>query len=439
MTGPSSSQTPQPLVDLSGLAAGVLWRRRLWGLFALLGVLAGLAVTFVMSPDATAVTKVLIGRADEAAESQDTQMETDVALFNTTATAADATRRLGIDQAHATFAKTFEGEALTSNVLLITAHGPTEEIAVRRAGTLAEVFITKHVGRVRSAAQAQSQALLDRQNELRRDLATASAAESVGVDTDLLQQQAAISAQITTLGQEAQQALAGIPKVEAVTRIVDPPRALRGSILVGAAMNVAVGLILGLTGGIALAAVLCVTRDRPVLRRDIAAQLGVSIVAEIPSLRRRRIRTRGRGARVDARAVQTLVRLMRTNSGRVSLLELGCQRTASALGNAVADALGGVRAVDVGSVNPGATWFELDELGTHTVLIVRAGHASTLWLHTVARRLAEAGITPIGVVLVSPYPWDNTDGALWNSASWTPRLRAAARRPTFKEPEVKVP
>jgi hypothetical protein len=48
------------------------------------------------------------------------------------------------------------------------------------------------------------------------------------------------------------------------------------------------------------------------------------------------------------------------------------------------------------------------------VLVVRAGHGSAAWLHTVARQLADQRIAVIGVVLIDPDPRDHTDGTLWD-------------------------
>ena len=48
------------------------------------------------------------------------------------------------------------------------------------------------------------------------------------------------------------------------------------------------------------------------------------------------------------------------------------------------------------------------------VLVVRAGHGSAAWLHTVARQLADQRVAVIGVVLIDPDPRDRTDGTLWD-------------------------
>ena len=72
------------------------------------------------------------------------------------------------------------------------------------------------------------------------------------------------------------------------------------------------------------------------------------------------------------------------------------------------------RRLGVGSVAPGTAWTDLQYLGTQTVLVVRAGHGSAAWLHTVARQLADQRIPVIGVVLIDPDPRDRTDGTLWD-------------------------
>ena len=82
------------------------------------------------------------------------------------------------------------------------------------------------------------------------------------------------------------------------------------------------------------------------------------------------------------------------------------------------------RRLGVGSVAPGTAWTDLRYLGTQTVLVVRAGHGSAAWLHTVARQLADQRIPVIGVVLIDPDPRDRTDGTLWDGLHTALRGRA---------------
>jgi len=165
------------------------------------------------------------------------------------------------------------------------------------------------------------------------------------------------------------------------------------------------------------------------------------------------------------RVAATLVRAVRDDFGTVSLLELGAPGTAAALTLDIAEELaeegpvvivddlpgqllygrtgeperpirimGGdvmpmpvwpwERHIGVGSVEPGAAWTDLERLGAETVLVVRAGHANTAWLHTVARQLADLRIPVIGVVLVDSDPRDRSDGTLWDGLHTALRGRA---------------
>jgi Mrp family chromosome partitioning ATPase len=81
-------------------------------------------------------------------------------------------------------------------------------------------------------------------------------------------------------------------------------------------------------------------------------------------------------------------------------------------------------------VAPGTAWTDLQYLGTQTVLVVRAGHGSAAWLHTVARQLADQRIPVIGVVLIDPDPRDRTDGTLWDGLHTA--LRGRSERPALQ-------
>jgi hypothetical protein len=282
----------------------------------------------------------------------------------------------------------------------------------------------------------------------------------------LFARRAELNSRIADFDQRAAEARIGTPDVIAGTQIVDAPRAVRQSLPKSAATDAAIGLVLGLVLGLALAAVGVVVADRPVLRRDIAANLGASVIAELP--RRsgrpgRRRRTRATRERLTA----TLARTVRDSTEPVSLLELGCARSASVIALDLARAMtaeGPVVVIDglpgphlanhrpkpgdptvvsgeraaavppqesrlgVGSVAPGTAWTDLQYLGTQTVLVVRAGHGSAAWLHTVARQLADQRIPVIGVVLIDPDPRDRTDGTLWDGLHTA--LRGRSERPS---------
>ncbi|HEY9370526.1 Wzz/FepE/Etk N-terminal domain-containing protein [Streptomyces sp.] len=458
----SQSSAAAPLLDLHVLVVAVRRRRRLWGSLALLGLLAGVALAVLLPPPPTAVTKLLVAHQEDQPNDPGTLIRTDVALLQTTRIGGKALQTLKSTEEPEDFMKDYEGVGLTNNVLQINVTGDSEAEAVARAQALADAFIADHVRRIREAANSEAKALLDQRDRLRAELAQVNKAIGDGSPASgpkksadmesLFARRAELTSRIADFDQRATEARIGTPHLIAGTQIVDAPRPVRHSLPKTAATDAAIGLALGLALGLAVTAVSAVVADRPVLRREIAANLGASVIAELPrrsatSWRRRRIRA------ARTRLTTSLARTVRGSAEPLSLLELGCARSTSAIALDLARALAadgpvvvvdglpgphladrrpkpgdptvvsGERAaalspqerrVGVGSVAPGAAWTDLQYLGTRTVLVVRAGHGSAAWLHTVARQLADQRIAVIGVVLIDPDPRDRTDGTLWD-------------------------
>nr|WP_202486972.1 Wzz/FepE/Etk N-terminal domain-containing protein [Streptomyces sp. SID8354] len=450
------------MLDLQALAVAVRRRRRLWCSLALLGLLIGAATAVLLLPRPAAMTKVLVAHQEDQPNDTGTLIRTDVELLGTTRIAAQALHSLKSSEKPEDFMPDYRGTGLTNNLLRIDVTGDSDAQAVARAKALADAFIADHVRRMREAAQAESKTLLGQRDRMQGELAQVNKEiggrspkgdpkESASTES-LFARRAELTSRISDFGQRAEEARIGTPKVVSGTQIVDAPRAVRHSLPKTVATDAAIGLALGLVLGLAVAAVGAVVADRPVLRRDIAANLGASVLAELPRRSGRRWqRRRTRAAR--ERLTATLARTVRGSEEPVSLLELGCAHSTSLLARDLAGALaaeGPVVVVDglpgpqlagrrpkpggptvvsgecaaagapdelrlgVGSVAPGTAWTDLQYLGTRTVLVVRAGHGSTAWLHTVARQLADQRIPVIGVVLIDPDPRDRTDGTLWD-------------------------
>lgn len=461
----SESSTATPLLDLQSLVVAVRRRRRLWSTLALLGLLAGAALAFLLPPPPTAVTKVLVAHREDQPNDTGTLIRTDVELLGTTRIAGKALQALKSTEKPEDFMADYRGAGLTNNLLQITVTADSDAQAVARVKALADAFVADHVRRMKETAKAEAQALLDQRDRMRVELAQInktigeqppeSDPKASASTESLFARRAELNSRIADFDQRAEEARIGTPRLIAGTQVVDAPRAVRHSLPKAAATNAVIGLVLGLVLGLALSAVGAVVADRPVLRREIAANLGASVIAELRRTPRWSIKVwRRRRSRVAReRLVTTLARTVRGSTEPVSLLELGCARSASAIALDVARALaeeggpvvvvdglpgtqlsgsrrkpgdpevvGGESAADqhqerrlgVGSVAPGTAWTDLQYLGGQTVLVVRAGHGSAAWLHTVARQLADQHIPVLGVVLVDPDPRDRTDGTLWD-------------------------
>ncbi|MFF2809520.1 Wzz/FepE/Etk N-terminal domain-containing protein [Streptomyces sp. NPDC058000] len=471
----SESSASAPLLDVQALVVAVRRRRRLWCSMALLGLLVGTAVAVLLPTPPTAVTKVLVAHQEDQPNDPGTLIRTDVALLGTTQIADKALQSLKSPEKPADFMRDYRGTGLTNNLLQIDVTGGSDAEAVARAKALADAFVADHVRRMWDAAKAEAKALDDQRDRLRDELAQVNKAigdrspnsdpkESASIESRFARR-AELNSRIADFDQRAEEARTGTPRVIAGTQIVDAPRAVQCSLPKAAVTNAAIGLVLGLVLGLALAAVGVVVADRPVLRRDIAANLGASVIAELPR-RPGRLWQRRRIRAARERLIVSLARTVRGSAEPVSLLELGCAPSTKVIALDLAGALapdgpvviidglpgvqlagrrqkpGGPTVVSgeraaaasheerrfgVGSVAPGTAWTDLQYLGARTVLVVRAGHGSAAWLHTVARQLADQRIAVIGVVLIDPDPRDRTDGTLWDGLQTA--LRGRNERP----------
>ncbi|WP_236789679.1 Wzz/FepE/Etk N-terminal domain-containing protein [Amycolatopsis sp. GM8] len=466
-----TTTTSPPLVDLQRLVVAIRRRRRLWFTAALVGLLAGLALSVVMPSPPTAVTKLLVIHQNDSPTDSGTLMRTDIAVLGTTKIADAALKSLHSTESTDDFMKKYSGLGLTNNVMQITVEGSSADDATAKAKALGDAFIADHVQRNQAAADAEAAALVNQRNQAQAQLAQVD--QQIATETgrgskanattleSLYSQRADLASKISDFNSQAQQAGIGSPQIAAGTQIVDAPRITPHSFLKTAATDGGIGLVLGLAIGLALAAVTAIVRDRPVLRREVSANLGASVIAQLP----RRWLRRKKTAKARARLAATLVRIVRDDGGTVSLLDLGAPKVTAQLALDIAGTLAetartvviddlpkreltaaagepnfriadgsevlgakepGELRLGVGSVRPGTAWTDLSYLGKETVLVVRTGYANTAWLHTVARQLADCQITVIGIVLVDPDPKDRTDGTLWDGLHTALRGRAVA-------------
>ena len=472
----SENDTDRPLFDLSGLVAGIRWRRRLWASLALVGLLLGLAAAAVLPTRASATADVFVTHENEASGDGQSLMKTDLALLQTTTVAAVAVDSLKINMTPESFVSTYAGAIVADNILEITARGADDAEAMARVQAVADAFITVHVKQSADAAEATVKAYTDRRDQVQKELDgvnTQIAATSSGADIQTLyNRRGSLASQIASLTQQAEAASIGSPQVAAGTKILDAPHRTSHGFLLAVALYGGIGLFAGLALGFLIAAVAAVVRNRPVLRRDIVAHLGASVVAQIPAPLRgpRKLIRRTSAEKERARTAATLVRLVRESPKPVSVLELGCARAAAALvkdmavelstertvilvddlpGDEMTAALGPdtevelvpgtefppstpsprdnrARQLAIGTVRPGTPWTDLRRLGAEALVVVRAGKTDATWLHTVARQLADAGIAIIGLVVVHPDPRDKSDGTLWDALHTAVRGRVAA-------------
>lgn len=257
------SPASAPLLDLQALVVAVRRRRRLWCSMALLGLLAGAAAAVLLRPEPTAVTKVLVTHQADQPNDTGTLIRTDVELLGTTRIAGRALKSLKSTEKPEDFMRDYRGTGLTNNVLEIEVTGESDADAVARAEALADAFVADHVTRMREAAEAESQALLDQRDRVQGELDEVN--KSIGDRTpesdpaasasleSLFARRAELNSRIADFDERAAQARTGAPQVLAGTQIVDTPRAVRHSLPRAVGTDAAIGLALGLVLGLGLA------------------------------------------------------------------------------------------------------------------------------------------------------------------------------------------
>ncbi|MFC7659432.1 Wzz/FepE/Etk N-terminal domain-containing protein [Pseudonocardia benzenivorans] len=285
---PTGSETSTPLFDLHALVAGVRRRMRPWLLVALIGLLAGAALPIVMPGSATAAARIYVVDSDQT-DTGEARMQTAVAIMQSSTVADAALRTLGSTMPTRDFIKTYTATSSGVNLVDLTVRAGNPATAVANATAIADAFVADHIGRAQAAADAYTQALQTRVADLRRQLAQLN---RPGAAADPATQ-AQLQAQIDGLTQQTQQATLGAPEVVAGTRVIDAPHSTTRSLKSAMAINGGLGLLVGLMLGLLAALLLTVVGDRPVLRRDVSANLGASVVAQ---LGRRRLLLPGRPA-----------------------------------------------------------------------------------------------------------------------------------------------
>src|SRR6266498_20355 len=283
------TEGPQSLLDFARLWVAIRRGRRLWFTFALVGLLGGGALTILMPPAPTAVVRILVVHEEDGPADGGSLIRTDVALMTTSRIAGKALKKLKSHEVPEDFLKEYAVVGLTNNILEVTVKGTTGAEAAKRAKALAEAFIADHVGRIKTAADAEAKAFTDQQKQVQGELdqvnGQISGAEAAQQEAEnnaekpppgaanldsLYARRAELTNQIATLTQQARDAGLGAPRVAAGTQIVDAPRPVKASLKATGVTNGGIGFVLGLVVGVALAAVSGVVRDKPVLRKDIA-------------------------------------------------------------------------------------------------------------------------------------------------------------------------
>jgi capsular polysaccharide biosynthesis protein len=271
-------------VSLGFIAATIRRTRRFWLAWAVIGMVAGLAVyvKYPVSYSAT-VTVIVQPNPDEDAVSA---MQTEIQLVESQTVAASTVKALGLTQSVSSLQDAYTATAVTNNIISITLSAPTGPDAVARANEIAKQYLSFRT----------SMLLAQQTKDVAADAAQVPAAQrqiaSLQSQISQLNQQGVKGQQLTTLQNQLTTATSALPELEqTVTGLISQERSTTSSMIDGSqVLNTATlahhsklkglieyllaGLIGGLAIGLGIVIVRELTSDRLRRRDDIAAALG---------------------------------------------------------------------------------------------------------------------------------------------------------------------
>ena len=290
------------LVSLAFLKASIRRKTRFWSVLAVLCLVGGLAYAVSSPPPYKASTSLLL--TPGPFENVNTAASNDQAMALSRSVAELAVQRLGIQQSAASFLTTYNVTPLTERVLVITVSAPTSAEAVVRAGAVAAAFLQFRASEMQSQQQlvlaslnqqiAQAQ---QKYNSLDQQVTQLSAQQtgSAGDSPQLKSLKAQRTRASSTLYNLQQAAIGNQTVTQPATSaavkgsvVLDPATPLAHSRFKPLVLDGGIGLVMGLTIGMAIVMIQALVSDKLRRRDDIAQALGTQVKVSVGPVRLRR-------------------------------------------------------------------------------------------------------------------------------------------------------
>jgi len=350
--------------------------RRLWYVWvgsAVLGATLAACWLTLLPPQSVGTVTLLL--AHDPVTQPDAAMATDVRLLQTRAVAQQLADKLGLDVSPDDLLQTIVAEPATSSVLQIDITGSDQDDAVRRAGLLADTYLSYREEQLNQQSEAVAQGYRERIHALQLqvddltrqyDVVTSRGGGDEEV-ADVLALRGQLINEITQLQNEIETQMLGANAVVAASHVLDEASLVAQSPRRRAGLALASGLIGGLGIGLGLVLVYAITTGRLRSRADVSTAMGLPVMFSAGQVVRRR---RPLAAR-DAAALDVLVDGLETavpSRGeaprRLGLISVDCEREGAKVLAGLARRLGAhssVLAVDLAG-----TGLLAHELGSST-------------------------------------------------------------------------
>lgn len=291
--GLDGGQQPS-LVSLHFLLVALRRRWRFWMVFAISGLLMGVA--WAVAVPATSVGTVTVLLEHDASTDPEQAMTTELSLLRTRSVAVDVIDELGLELTPEDLQDSVVVTPASTTVLIIEAPGDDDADAVARAGAFAESYLTFRAEQVESQGEAMLAGYEDRLATLESevelitrqyDSLTGTGAATQERAGELLARRSQLNTEVNSIQQTLQDTTLRTNAVLAGSHVIDPativPRSeTRRLILAGAS-----GLVVGGALGVGLVVSMALTSTRLRRREEVAVALGAPVRLSVGDLHRR--------------------------------------------------------------------------------------------------------------------------------------------------------
>lgn len=313
-------------VSLGFIAAAIRRTRRFLLAWAVVGIVAGLAIYVKYPVSYSATVTVLI--KPNPGEDAVSAMQTEIQLAESQTVAAGAIKALGLNQSVSSFKDAYTVTAVTNEILSITLSAPTGPGALARANEIAAQYLAFRASILRAQQKKDVAAFTAQVPAAQQRIA------SLQNQISQLRQEGGQSQQLTKLQNQLTTATSALPELEqTVTGLIAQEKSTTSSMIDGSqVLNTATlshhsklkdlieYLLSGLVGGLAIGLGIVIVRelisDRLRRRDDIAAALGAPVQLSVGPVSSGRVPLGGPSAAARARNLGRLTAYLRRAAAR---------------------------------------------------------------------------------------------------------------------------
>ena len=299
-TGPTAG-----LVSLGFIASALGRGMRVWLAVAAIGFIVGAGLAVEHQPAHTATTTVLIANSSAQGGAQGAALITDIDIVESIPVATAVVAQLKIPETPSTFLQTYSAAPLgqSTQIMAITAKGPSDDAAVQRASAIAGQFLAFYARYLQAQLQQSINALHQEVQQAQQNLnainqrfakvsaepvSPSQAAELGGLPKEQTDAEQTLStAQQNAITTRLQEQTTTAQLVQG-SQVLSPAAPGHRSVKKNLVLYTIGGLVGGLVIGMAIVVIGAISSDKLRRRDDIAIAVGAPVRLSVGRLHRRR-------------------------------------------------------------------------------------------------------------------------------------------------------